>query len=65
MMDGHLSKTLGGKKGQIRPMVRFRSSSAAQVTAGRVNRSVQLYFLEARFWIASGLPTTRPEPGVG
>jgi DNA-binding HxlR family transcriptional regulator len=23
-MDGHLTKTRGGKKGQIRPMVRFR-----------------------------------------
>jgi hypothetical protein len=22
-MDGHLTKTRGGKKGQIRPMIRF------------------------------------------
>jgi hypothetical protein len=26
LMDGHLTKTRGGKKGQIRPMVRFRFS---------------------------------------
>jgi hypothetical protein len=26
LMDGHLRKTRGGKKGQIRPMVRFRFS---------------------------------------
>jgi hypothetical protein len=34
-MDGHLTKTRGGKKGQIRPMIRFCVSfSAARVTSG-------------------------------
>jgi hypothetical protein len=38
LMDGHLTKTRGGKKGQIRPMIRFCVFfSAARVTTGRVN----------------------------
>src|SRR6202035_422579 len=38
LMDGHLTKTRGGKKGQIRPMIRFCVFLlAARVTSGRVN----------------------------
>ena len=43
-MDGHLTKTRGSKKGQIRPMIRFRVFSAARVATGRVNFSLQSIF---------------------
>jgi hypothetical protein len=37
-MGGHLTKTRGGKKGQIRPMIRFCVPfSAARVTTGHVD----------------------------
>jgi hypothetical protein len=43
LMDGHLTKTRGGKKGQIRWMVRFHFFSAVRVTTGpQFQRSIYL-----------------------
>ena len=50
LMDGHLTKTRGGKKGQIRPMARFRFSF--QRHGRQPDTSIaafNLYFLEPRF----------------
>ena len=60
LMDGHLAKTRGGKKGQIKLMIRFRFLFlATRVTTGRPISAFNLYFLETRFEIASGLPAIR------
>ncbi len=58
-MDRYLTKARGGKKGQIRPMIRFCVPSAARVTTGRVDFNRQQIFLTPLFWTVSEYPTNR------
>jgi len=46
---GHLTKTHGGKKGQIRPMIRFCFFLEGRVTTGRANFSIQFIFPRTPF----------------